>query len=70
MIKNNHTARYKFRIIDRSNIIVQLQFDPTGFWIGAIWKNSSVIEDFYFQHIMISIIPMIPLHMTILRKVK
>lgn len=66
----NRYAKYKWRIIDRNKIKVQFQFDPTGFWIGALWKYNAVYKDIYFQHIMISVIPLFPLHITIARKVK
>jgi hypothetical protein len=46
---------------------VQIQFDPTGYWIGVLWKKNHIPNSkFSIFHIMFSIIPMMPLHITLL----
>jgi hypothetical protein len=58
------------RILDRSWIKVQFQFEPRDLWVGVFWrikKRKGVGE---FLHLYICILPLIPLHITVLWKIE
>ena len=57
------------RIIDRSWIKVQFQFEPRDLWIGVFWRIAKRPGIGEFLHLYICIIPIIPLHITVLWKI-
>lgn len=63
----------KLRIINRERLKAQVQVE-SSFWVGINWyyNYSSMlgIEGFYTLHIFICAIPMLPLHITMLKKLK
>lgn len=67
--------QYALRFVDNNRIKAQIQFDPSGYWVGLIWRKTSSQKNFddcivklSFFHIMISIIPMLPIHITLFLK--
>ena len=43
--------------------IVRLQWEPRDLWVGLFWRKSEIC-----WHIYICLIPLIPLHISILRR--
>lgn len=60
----------KLRIIDKSRLKIQFQFEIKDLWIGVFWQYKSLIDAPYHNiiHIYICFIPLLPLHITILCK--
>lgn len=52
------------RIIDRRFLKAQFQFEPRDLWIGLFWRQTEMSWHFY-----ICIVPLLPLHITFMRKV-
>ena len=66
IIRDNNKLALRF--IGRRTLKAQFQIDPSGFWFGIIWKKNYLPNSrYYFSHIMISIIPFIPLHITTMK---
>lgn len=49
------------RLVDKSWLKVQLQFEPRDIWIGLFWRRTEIAWHFY-----ICILPLLPLHISIL----
>ena len=58
----------RWRIINRERIKVQFQIEIRDLWIGLFWRtNHEMTPPFYTLHFYVCILPLIPLHITILR---
>ena len=58
-----------FRIIDKPTLKAQFQFEPRDLWIGLFWRiNREMPPPFYTLHLYVCILPLVPLHITILLK--
>jgi len=56
-------------MINRKTFKAQFQFEPRDLWIGLFWRiNREMPAPFYTLHFYICIIPIIPLHITILKR--
>lgn len=60
-----------FRFIDTERIKGQLQWEPRAIWVGITWSPGS-LKDLHWRtfHVYINIIPMLPLHFTLVLKTK
>ena len=59
----------KLRIIDKPWIKAQFQWEPRDLWIGIFWRiNREMTPPFCTLHIYVCILPMMPLHVTVLLK--
>lgn len=57
----------KIRIANRPFLKAQFQFEPRDLWLGAFWRvNRQMPPPFYTLHLYLCLIPMFPLHITIL----
>lgn len=55
------------RLIDHSNCKAQLQWEPRDMWVGLFWRtNHEMNIPWYTLHIYICVLPLIPLHITLL----
>ncbi len=50
------------RLVDRPALIVQLQWEPRDVWVGLFWRKTRIA-----LHLYICFVPLVPLHVTILR---
>lgn len=51
-----------WRLVDRPDLKVQIQWEPRDVWIGLFWRKTGIALHFY-----ICILPMVPLHITVKR---
>lgn len=59
----------KLRIIDKERVKVQFQLELAQVWVGFFWMTREAFDpNCKFLHIMVCFIPLLPLHITILRK--
>lgn len=57
----------KRRNVNRARIKAQLQFEPRDIWIGLFWQtNHDMPLPYYTLHIYVCLVPLIPLHVTVL----
>lgn len=57
-----------FRIINRDRVKAQIQWEPDALWVGLFWRvNHEMPPPFYTLHLYVCILPLLPLHVTILR---
>ena len=55
--------KMKLRIIDKPKVKIQFQFELKDWWIGLYWQHTKN----NMLHIYICFIPLLPLHITILK---
>lgn len=61
----------KLRILNLPRLKAQLQWEPRDLWIGLFWRvNREMAPPFYTLHIYLCLVPLIPLHVTILRRTR
>jgi len=59
----------KLRIIDNPRLKAQFQFEPRDLWIGLFWRvNREMPPPYYTLHLYLCILPLVPLHITLLLK--
>jgi hypothetical protein len=57
----------KLRLINGHGVKVQLQWEPRDIWIGLFWRvNLEMPPPYYTLHLYLCIVPLLPLHATIL----
>jgi len=57
------------RLFDRWNCQAQLQWEPRDVWVGLFWRtNHEIGMTWYTLHLYVCIIPLVPLHVTLLRR--
>ena len=57
------------RIVDLAWLKAQFQFEPRDLWIGLFWRiNREMRPPYCTLHIYLCLIPLVPLHITILLK--
>jgi hypothetical protein len=57
------------RIINAERVKVQFQWEPRDLWIGAFWRfNYGMTPRYYTFHLYVCLVPMLPLHVTVLRE--
>jgi len=58
----------RWRLLNTKKSIAQFQFDPSAWYIGAVWKkNFELPKPFYTLHILLCFVPCFPLHITLLK---
>lgn len=59
----------RWRIINRPRLKVQFQFEPRDVWVGLFWRvtRHSGLQ-FSILHLYICLLPLLPLHIAILRE--
>ena len=68
-------SRRLFRFVDRPRLKVQLQWEPSDLWVGCFWRTRNSVDVLppsgipppWFIHIYVCLVPLLPLHITILR---
>lgn len=59
----------KLRLINKSWIKGQFQWEPRDLWVGLFWRmNYEMTPPYATLHIFICLIPLVPFHITILMK--
>lgn len=62
---------HKYRFINGQRCIAQFQWEPRDLWVGIFWRKGIIKHPIYETlHICICILPLVPLHITILLKIK
>lgn len=57
----------KLRIINRKTLKAQFQFEPRDIWVGLFWRvNHEMPSPYCTLHLYLCLVPLIPLHVTIL----
>ena len=51
---------------------VRLQFEPRDLWMGVFWRVTTPFnqEEWYILHVYLTLVPMLPLHITNVRRVR
>lgn len=59
------------RIINRKTLKAQFQFEPRDVWLGLFWRTlRQMPPPYYTLHLYICLLPLVPLHITLLLKGK
>ena len=66
---------YALRLFDGERVKVNLQFEIRDFWVGVFWRVSVLpyrpwVEPRRFRlfHLYVCLVPMVPLHVTVLKE--
>ncbi len=61
----------KWRLINTTICKAQFQFEPRDLWVGLFWRTKHAVQDpHYTLHIYLCLIPLVPLHITLLLRGK
>lgn len=61
------SKQMKLRIINRKTLKAQFQWEVRDIWVGLFWRiNREMPPPYYTLHLYICIVPLIPLHVTVL----